>query len=67
MRKLIATIMVSSLILGGCSTVHEEENCASQSIPASQYKGQGFQPVAEKCYRTCEKYREEYENLANNF
>ena len=33
MRKLIATIMVSSLILGGCSTVHEEENCASQSIP----------------------------------
>ena len=48
MRKLIATIMVSSLILGGCSTVHEEENCASQSIPASQYKGQGFQPVDEK-------------------
>ncbi len=67
MRKLIATIIVSSLILGGCSTVHEEKNYASQSIPASQYKGQGFQPVAEKCYRTCEKHREEYENLVNNF
>ena len=48
MRKLIATIIVSSLILGGCSTVNEEKNYASQSIPASQYKGQGFQPVAEK-------------------
>ena len=28
--------------------MNEEENYASQSIPASQYKGQGFQPVAEK-------------------
>ncbi|TBW90440.1 DUF1672 family protein, partial [Staphylococcus hominis] len=62
MRKLIATIMVSSLILGGCSTVHEEENCASQSIPASQCKGQGFQPVAEKsAIAHAKKYREEYE------
>ncbi len=66
MRKLIATIIVSSLILGGCSTVHEEKLCITINS-ASQYKGQGFQPVAEKCYRTCEKHREEYENLVNNF
>ena len=46
MIKLIATIIVSTLILGSCSTMNEEENYASQSIPeevpASQYKGQGF-------------------------
>ena len=47
--------------------MNEEENYASQSIPASQYKGQGFQPVAEKCYRTCEKHREEYEKLGEQF
>ena len=58
MRKLISTIIVSTLLIGGCSTVHKEAKHTSQSIPeevpASQYKGQGFQPVAEKCYRTCE-------------
>ena len=71
MRKLISTIIVSTLLIGGCSTVHKEAKHSSQSIPeevpASQYKGQGFQPVAEKCYRTLRKHREEYENLANNF
>ena len=63
MIKLIATIIVSTLILGSCSTMKDE----IEKVPASQYKGQDFQPLAEKCYRTCEKYREEYENLANNF
>ena len=52
MRKLISTIIVSTLLIGGCSTVHKEAKHTSQSIPeevpASQYKGQGFQPVAEK-------------------
>ena len=47
--------------------MNEEENYASQSIPASQYKGQGFQPVAEKVLSHTRKHREEYENLANNF
>ena len=41
-----------NIIIGGCSTVHKEAKHSSQSIPeevpASQYKGQGFQPVAEK-------------------
>ena len=71
MRKLISTIIVSTLLIGGCSTVHKEAKHSSQSIPeevpASQYKGQGFQPVAEKCYRTCKKYREEYEKLGEQF
>ena len=46
--------------------MNEEENYASQSIPASQYKGQGFQPVGKVLSHT-RKHREEYENLANNF
>ena len=33
MIKIIATIIVSTLILGSCSTMNEEENYASQSIP----------------------------------
>ena len=42
--------------------MNEEENYASQSIPASQYKGQGFQPVAEKsAIAHAKKHREEYE------
>ena len=49
MIKLIATIIVSTLI--SCSTMKDE----IEKVPASQYKGQDFQPLAEKCYRTCEK------------
>ena len=38
--------------------MNEEENYASQSIPASQYKGQGFQPVSEKsAIAHAKKYR----------
>ena len=68
MIKIIATIIVSTLILGSCSTMNEEENYASQSIPASQYKGQGFQPVAEKsAIAHAKKHREEYEKLGEQF
>ena len=44
MIKLIATIIVSTLILGSCSTMKDE----IEKVPASQYKGQDFQPLAEK-------------------
>ena len=44
MRKLISTIIVSTLILGSCSTMKDE----IEKVPASQYKGQDFQPLAEK-------------------
>ncbi|WP_152903059.1 DUF1672 family protein, partial [Staphylococcus epidermidis] len=72
MRKLISTIIVSTLLIGGCSTVHKEAKHSSQSIPeevpASQYKGQGFQPVAEKsAIAHAKKYREEYEKLGEQF
>lgn len=73
MRKLISTIIVSTLLIGGCSTVHKEAKHTSQSIPeevpASQYKGQGFpQPVAEKsAIAHAKKHREEYEKLGEQF
>ncbi|CZR99721.1 hypothetical protein CDFC105_64570 [Clostridioides difficile] len=68
MIKIIATIIVSTLILGSCSTMNEEENYASQSIPASQYKGQGFQPVAEKsAIAHAKNIVKNTKNLANNF
>lgn len=72
MRKLISTIIVSTLLIGGCSTVHKEAKHSSQSIPeevpASQYKGQGFQPVAEKsAIAHAKKHREEYEKLGEQF
>ena len=71
MRKLISTIIVSTLLIGGCSTVHKAKH-SSQSIPeevpASQYKGQGFQPVAEKVLSHMRKnIVKNTKNLANNF
>lgn len=52
--------------------MHKEAKHTSQSIPeevpASQYKGQGFQPVAEKsAIAHAKKHREEYEKLGEQF
>ncbi|MBM0860480.1 DUF1672 family protein, partial [Staphylococcus epidermidis] len=64
MIKLIATIIVSTLILGSCSTMKDE----IEKVPASQYKGQDFQPLAEKsAIAHAKKYREEYEKLGEQF
>ena len=42
------------IIIGGCSTMSNDSNKESQSVPeempASKYVGQGFQPKAEKRY-----------------
>jgi len=37
MRKLISTIIVSTLLIGGCSTVHKEAKHTSQSIPEEEF------------------------------
>ena len=50
--KIVCSILFSSLLLGGCSTMSNDSNKESQSVPeempASKYVGQGFQPKAEK-------------------
>ena len=73
MRKLISTIIVSTLLIGGCSTVDKEAKHSSQSIPeevpASQYKGQGFhnQQLKKVLSHMRKNIVKNTKNLANNF
>ncbi|HCY6580308.1 TPA: DUF1672 domain-containing protein [Staphylococcus aureus] len=56
MKKIIGSVLATTLILGGCSTMENESskdtNTETKSVPeemeASKYVGQGFQPPAEK-------------------
>ncbi|HDB3283871.1 TPA: DUF1672 domain-containing protein [Staphylococcus aureus] len=56
MKKFIGSVLATTLILGGCSTMENESskdtNTETKSVPeemeASKYVGQGFQPPAEK-------------------
>ena len=52
MRKIIYFTLISTILLFGCSTMSDDSNKNSQSVPeempASKYVGQGFQPKAEK-------------------
>ena len=72
MKKIVCSILVSSLLLGGCSTMSNDSNKESQSVPeempASKYVGQGFQPKAEKsAIEYAKKHRKEYEKLGEKF
>ncbi|MEN0332386.1 DUF1672 family protein, partial [Staphylococcus aureus] len=54
MKKFIGSVLATTLILGGCSTMENESskdtNTETKSVPeemeASKYVGQGFQPPA---------------------
>ncbi|HFG9138122.1 DUF1672 domain-containing protein [Staphylococcus argenteus] len=58
MKKFIGSVLATTLILGGCSTMENKSNkdteseTETKSVPeemeASKYVGQGFQPPAEK-------------------
>ncbi|HBC4362801.1 TPA: DUF1672 domain-containing protein [Staphylococcus aureus] len=56
MKKFIGSVLATTLILWGCSTMENESskdtNTETKSVPeemeASKYVGQGFQPPAEK-------------------
>ncbi|HDY4844492.1 TPA: DUF1672 domain-containing protein [Staphylococcus aureus] len=56
MEKFIGSVLATTLILGGCSTMENESKkdtkTETKSVPeemeASKYVGQGFQPPAEK-------------------
>ena len=52
MKKIIYFVLISPLLLIGCSMMDNNSNKTSQSVPdempASRYVGQGFQPKAEK-------------------
>ena len=72
MKKIIYIVLISPLLLFGCSPIDHHLNKTSRSIPeempASKYVGQGFQPKAEKsAIEYAKKHRKEYEKLGERF
>ncbi|WP_077529208.1 DUF1672 domain-containing protein [Staphylococcus aureus] len=76
MKKFIGSVLATTLILGGCSTMENESskdtNTETKSVPeemeASKYVGQGFQPPAEKdAIEFAKKHRKEFEKVGEQF
>ncbi|CAC5861976.1 Putative cytosolic protein [Staphylococcus aureus] len=76
MKKFIGSVLATTLILGGCSTMENESskdtNTETKSVPeemeASKYEGQGFQPSAEKdAIEFAKKHRKEFEKVGEQF
>ncbi|CXM86650.1 DUF1672 domain-containing protein [Staphylococcus aureus] len=76
MKKFIGSVLATTLILGGCSTMENESKkdtkTETKSVPeemeASKYVGQGFQPPAEKnAIEFAKKHRKEFEKVDEQF
>ncbi|HDX8653695.1 TPA: DUF1672 domain-containing protein [Staphylococcus aureus] len=76
MKKFIGSVLATTLILGGCSTMENESskdtNTETKSVPeemeASKYVGQGFQPPAEKdAIEFAKKHRKKFEKVGEQF
>ncbi|HDJ4772370.1 TPA: DUF1672 domain-containing protein [Staphylococcus aureus] len=76
MKKFIGSVLATTLILGGCSTMENESKkdtkTGTKSVPeemeASKYVGQGFQPPAEKnAIEFAKKHRKEFEKVGEQF
>ncbi|HHS2964185.1 TPA: DUF1672 domain-containing protein [Staphylococcus argenteus] len=76
MKKFIGSVLATTLILGGCSTMENKSNkdteSETKSVPeemeASKYVGQGFQPPAEKdAIEFAKKHRKEFEKVGEQF
>ncbi|GBZ15311.1 DUF1672 domain-containing protein [Staphylococcus aureus] len=76
MKKFIGSVLATTLILGGCSTMENESskdtNTETKSVPeemeASKYVGQGLQPPAEKdAIEFAKKHRKEFEKVGEQF
>ncbi|HCX9999780.1 TPA: DUF1672 domain-containing protein [Staphylococcus aureus] len=76
MKKFIGSVLATTLILGGCSTMENESKkdtkTETKSVPeemeASKYVGQGFQPPAEKnAIEFAKKHRKEFEKVVEQF
>ncbi|CAC9195819.1 putative lipoprotein [Staphylococcus aureus] len=76
MKKFIGSVLATTLILGGCSTMENESKkdtkTETKSVPeemeASKYVGQGFQPPAEKnAIEFAKKHRKEFEKVGEQF
>ncbi|HDB2508688.1 TPA: DUF1672 domain-containing protein [Staphylococcus aureus] len=76
MKKFIGSVLATTLILGGCSTMENESKkdtkTETKSVPEemedSKYVGQGFQPPAEKnAIEFAKKHRKEFEKVGEQF
>ncbi|HHB4668688.1 TPA: DUF1672 domain-containing protein [Staphylococcus aureus] len=76
MKKFIGSVLATTLILGGCSTMENESKkdtkTETKSVPeemeALKYVGQGFQPPAEKnAIEFAKKHRKEFEKVGEQF
>ncbi|EFC07798.1 DUF1672 domain-containing protein [Staphylococcus aureus] len=76
MKKFVGSVLATTLILGGCSTMENESskdtNTETKSVPeemeASKYVGQGFQSPAEKdAIEFAKKHRKEFEKVGEQF
>ncbi|HCY7641966.1 TPA: DUF1672 domain-containing protein [Staphylococcus aureus] len=76
MKKFIGSVLATTLILGGCSTMENESKkdtkTETKSVPeemeASKYVGQGFQPPAKKnAIEFAKKHRKEFEKVGEQF
>ncbi|HEA3360938.1 TPA: DUF1672 domain-containing protein [Staphylococcus aureus] len=76
MKKFIGSVLATTLILGGCSTMENESKkdtkTETKSVPeemeASKYVGQGFQPPAEKnAIEFAKKHLKEFEKVGEQF
>ncbi|HDI6954961.1 TPA: DUF1672 domain-containing protein [Staphylococcus aureus] len=76
MKKFIGSVLATTLILGGCSTMENESKkdtkTETKSVPeemeTSKYVGQGFQPPAEKnAIEFAKKHRKEFEKVGEQF
>ncbi len=76
MKKFIGSVLATTLILGGCSTMENESKkdtkTETKSVPeemeASKYVGQGFQPPAEKnAIEFAKRHRKEFEKVGEQF
>ncbi|MGF2041643.1 DUF1672 domain-containing protein [Staphylococcus aureus] len=76
MKKFIGSVLATTLILGGCSTMENESKkdtktetkSEPEEMEASKYVGQGFQPPAEKnAIEFAKKHRKEFEKVGEQF
>ncbi|MBU6944686.1 DUF1672 family protein [Staphylococcus simulans] len=69
MKKICSTIIISTLLLGGCHNLNNSfTNKVPDTMPVNEYKGQGFQPHAEKkVIELAKKHYNEYAELGERF
>ncbi|MHD0398643.1 DUF1672 family protein [Staphylococcus simulans] len=69
MKKILSTVIISALLLGGCDNMNNVfTKKVPDTMPVNKYKGQGFQPRADKdAIELAKKHKEEFAELGERF